>query len=248
MAKDKPYFIFGAHAALAALANPLRTSRRLLAAGKAGEAAFDAAVALAKKRGVTLDPKNPGQIAQLLPPEAVHQGLALEVEPLEEVYIEDAARIEEGRKNLVIVLDQLTDPHNVGAIFRSGAAFGVNAIVTQDRRAPPESGALAKAASGALELVPWVRVVNLSRALDELYEMGYWRLGLDGAAEKTLAQADLGENIALVLGAEGKGARPLTLAHCDLTVKIPIAGSVDSLKVSNAAAIALYECAGLAKN
>lgn len=245
MAKEKPYFIHGQHAVLAALANPLRKARRLLAAGKPGEASFDAAVALAKKRAVPVEPKNPGQIAQLLSHEAVHQGFALEVEPLEEVFLEEAARIADGRGNTVLVLDQVTDPHNVGAIFRTAAAFGVNAIVTQDRRAPPESGALAKAASGALDLIPWVRVVNLSRALDQLFEMGYWRLGLDGAAEKTIAEADLGQNIALVLGAEGKGARRLTLEHCDLAVKIPIADRMESLNVSNAAAIALYE---LSKN
>jgi 23S rRNA (guanosine2251-2'-O)-methyltransferase len=241
MAKAPPFWLYGTHAVLAALANPLRKARRLLAAGHAGEGPFDQAMTLAKKRGVPVELKNSGLFVQFLPKEAVHQGLALEVEPLEDAFLEDAARIVEGRKNTVMVLDQLTDPHNVGAIFRSGFAFGVNAIVTQDRHAPPESGALAKAASGALDLVPWVRVVNLARALDELYEMGYWRLGLDGAAEKTLVQADLGENVALVLGAEGKGARRLTLEHCDLAVKIPIADKMESLNVSVAAAIALYE-------
>ncbi|HXV73637.1 MAG TPA: 23S rRNA (guanosine(2251)-2'-O)-methyltransferase RlmB, partial [Sphingomonadales bacterium] len=225
---------------LAALANPLRRARRLIAAGKPGEAVFDKASSLARKRNIPLEAKNPALLAKFLPADAPHQGLALEVEPLEEVYLEDAARIEEGGKNIVLVLDQLTDPHNVGAMFRSALAFGVKAIVTQDRHAPPESGALAKAASGALDRVPWVRAVNLSRTLDELYEMGYWRLGLDGAAEKVLAEADLGENVALVLGAEGTGARRLTLAHCDLTVKIPIAPAMESLNVSVAAAIALY--------
>jgi 23S rRNA (guanosine2251-2'-O)-methyltransferase len=140
----------------------------------------------------------------------------------------------------LLVLDQVTDPHNVGAILRSAAAFDALGIVTQDRHAPPESGTVARAASGALELVPWIRVVNLARALDEIGDAGFWRIGLTGDADETLADAMGVHRIALVLGAEGEGMRQNTQAHCDQLAKLPISGRVESLNVSNAAAISLY--------
>ena len=131
--------------------------------------------------------------------------------------------------------------HNVGAIFRSAAAFGARAIITTDDHAPRESGVLAKAASGALETLPWVRVTNLAAALDQLAGLGYWRVGLDGAGEKRLDQVDLGSDLVLVMGGEGRGLRQRTKQKCDLLARLDIAADVDSLNVSNAAAVALYE-------
>ena len=179
-------------------------------------------------------------LARLVPPDAPHQGVVAEVDPLEDVWLGDLLAQGKDDNRPLIVLDQVTDPHNVGAILRSAAAFDALGIVTQDRHAPPESGALARAASGALELVPWVRVVNLARALGEIEEAGFWRVGLTGEAEQTLGEAIGSARIALVLGAEGEGMRHNTMQHCDLLARLPISDRVESLNVSNAAAIALY--------
>jgi 23S rRNA (guanosine2251-2'-O)-methyltransferase len=144
---------------------------------------------------------------------------------------------------LVLVLDQVTDPHNVGAILRSAAAFGARAVVTTDRHAPPETGTLAKSASGALDLVPLVRVVNLVQALDHLAELGYWRIGLSDQATSNMDKLDMGPDIVLALGAEGPGLRRLTQEHCDILGRLPTSLAMPSLNVSNAAAVALYELA-----
>ena len=170
-----------------------------------------------------------------------HQGLVLDCEPLDELFLDDVLHGDPTRP--VVVLDQVTDPHNVGAILRAAAAFNAGAIVTPDRHAPPESGTLAKSASGALEVVPWVRVVNLARALDEIGEAGYWRIGLDGAGPQTLGDALPAGPVALVLGAEGDGMRLNVVQHCDSIARLPISAAMESLNVSNAAAIALYAVA-----
>ena len=178
-------------------------------------------------------------LGRLVPNDAPHQGVVIEVEPLEEIWLGDLLTDAPERATL-LVLDQVTDPHNVGAILRSAAAFGAIGIVTQDRHAPPEGGALAKAASGALERVPWVRVVNLARALEEIAEAGFWRIGLAGDAQSELKDALGPKRIALVLGAEGPGMRHNIREHTDALAKLPITDQVESLNVSNAAAVALY--------
>ena len=178
-------------------------------------------------------------LGRMVPQDAPHQGVVIEVEPLEELWLADVLA-EAPERAVLLVLDQVTDPHNVGAIIRTAAAFGAIGIVTQDRHAPPESGALAKAASGALERVPWVRVVNLARALEEIAEAGFWRIGLAGQATTELKDALGPPRVALVLGAEGPGMRSNTREHCDALAKLPISDAVESLNVSNAAAVALY--------
>jgi 23S rRNA (guanosine2251-2'-O)-methyltransferase len=185
-------------------------------------------------------------LGRMVPGDAPHQGIVAEVEALEEVWLGDA--LEQGRddRRPVMVLDQVTDPHNVGAILRSAAAFDALCIVTQDRHAPPESGALARAASGALEIMPWVRVVNLARALDEIAEANYWRIGLAGDADMVLSDAIGESRVALVMGAEGEGLRHNSMAHCDILAKLPISPRMESLNVSNAAAIALYAASNAA--
>ena len=172
----------------------------------------------------------------------MHQGAALEAWPLKSRDLEEIlANQRTGRRRVVLVLDQLSDPHNVGAILRTAAAFGVTAVVVQDRHAPPQSGALAKAASGALDIIPYVEVVNIARALDELAEHGFWRIALAGDGEQSLAEAVPAGDVALVLGSEGAGIRRLVREHCEAAAFIPISRTMESLNVSNAAAIALYE-------
>ena len=229
-AENRPRF-WGRHAVSAALANPDRDIVRIWLTREAA-ASYDipASIPVTYADGADL--------GRLVPRDAPHQGVVAEVERLDDLLLADLLdRAEDGRP--LVVLDQVTDPHNVGAILRSAAAFGALGLVTQDRHAPPESGALAKAASGALETVPWVRVVNLARALEEMAAAGFWRIGLTGEAELTLAEALGPPRVALVLGAEGEGMRQNTESHCDSLARLPIDG-IESLNVSNAAAIALY--------
>lgn len=231
-------WLYGGHAVLAALHNPQRRNRRLLLTAEQARLWTDRLPSLPQAEIV-----DRARIDQVLPGGSVHQGIALLAEPLAEPTLDAACEPIAGRRNIVVLLDQVTDPHNVGAILRSAAAFGARAVVTTERHAPETTGVLAKAASGALEIVPLVRVVNLARALGDLADHGYWRLGLDGGAERTLAEAAPDADIALVLGAEGSGLRRLTAERCDLLVRLPISTAVESLNVSNAAAVALYALA-----
>lgn len=237
--------LYGRHPVMAALANPARRATRLYADYKTLDLLQQDNTLPAD---IPLTPCNSADLAALVPPHAVTQGLILDVAPLPPRQLEEFKPRPQGR-SLIVVLDQVEDPQNVGAILRSCAVFGALCLVTQDRHAPPETGALAKAASGALDLVPWVRVTNIALALDQLADMGYWRIGLAGDGSRILDTSNLGlgDALVLVLGAEGRGLRPLTKKHCDLLVRIPMVETggpadklVESLNVSNAAAVALY--------
>src|SRR4051812_1346028 len=228
---NRPRF-WGKHAVTAALDNP---DRKVLRAW----ATRDAATLMNFPKNVAVTLADVADLARLVPSDAPHQGVVIEVEPLEDMGL-DGILQQAGEQSVLLVLDQVTDPHNVGAILRTAAAFGVAGIVPQDRHSPPESGVVAKAASGALERVPWARGVNLARALEEIGEAGFWRIGLTGDAEMDLAKALGPTRVALVLGAEGAGLRPNTREHCDALARLPISDAVESLNVSNAAAVALY--------
>jgi 23S rRNA (guanosine2251-2'-O)-methyltransferase len=183
------------------------------------------------------------ELARRLPRDAVHQGLLLEADPLPRQGIEEAVIDAPGNSRLVVVLDQVTDPHNLGAILRSAAAFSALAVLVQERNSPPLTGTVAKAASGALDRVPVVEVVNISRALELLKDSGFQVLGFDSEAAYEISQCDLKGDIALVMGAEGDGLRRLVRENCDRLVRLPTASALASLNVSNATAIALYEAA-----
>jgi len=228
---NRPRF-WGKHAVAAALDNPARKVLRAWATR-------DAAAFMQFPKDVAVTLADVTDLARLVPHDAPHQGVVIEVEPLEEIWLDDLVT-REGARKTILILDQVTDPHNVGAILRSAAAFGALGIVTQDRHSPPESGVVAKSASGALERVPWVRVVNLARALEEISEAEFWRIGLAGDADADLREALGPPKVALVLGAEGAGLRPNTREHCDALAKLPISDAIESLNVSNAAAVALY--------
>jgi 23S rRNA (guanosine2251-2'-O)-methyltransferase len=228
-------WLWGWHAVQAALANPAREGfKRLLVAPAKAREVQEAAARLNLRPELV----ETADIARLLPSGAVHQGVALLADPLEG---EPLAVLADRPHGVILMLDQLTDPHNVGAIFRSAAAFGARGIVLQDRHAPALTGALAKAAAGAIDAVPHARVVNLSRALETLTQAGWRAVGLDGAAALSLEQALDGAPVVLVLGSEGEGLRRLVAEHCDVVAKIPMPGGFESLNVSNAAAVALYE-------
>ena len=229
-------WLSGLHAVQAALANPRRKVHRAVLTHRAAEIIGDKLLGR-----VRVEPADMDAITKLLPPGAVHQGAALDCDPLPGRDLKDVLEAASSQRRIVLVLDQISDPHTVGAILRTAAAFGVTSLVVQDRHAPPQSGALAKAASGALETVPYVEVVNIARALDQLAEAGFWRIALAGDGDLSLSKAVHDGDVALVLGSEGEGIRRLVREHCEAAAFIPISSAMESLNVSNAAAIALYE-------
>jgi 23S rRNA (guanosine2251-2'-O)-methyltransferase len=222
--------IYGFHSVMAALTAPRRELIRLYATPAAAER-LGAEIAA---RGLETRIMSPEEISARSPRDAVHQGLLLEARPLAPI---DVAELP--ANGLVLVLDQITDPHNVGAILRTAAAFAVDALVTTERHSPEFAGALAKSASGGLEHVPICSVTNLARALAEMGDMGYWRIGLDSEAPAQLTDEAISRPLALVLGAEDKGLRRLTRERCDRMARLDLPGAIKSLNVSNACAIAL---------
>jgi 23S rRNA (guanosine2251-2'-O)-methyltransferase len=222
------------HAIEAALANPSRGKpRRIIATA-------DRAKQLNARFGkLDVEIVEPRDIDRALPPGAVHNGVAMKPDPLLPLSIEE---IGDPAAGVLVMLDQVTDPQNVGAIFRSAAAFGARGVILQDRNAPALAGALAKAAVGAIDKIPHASAVNLSRALETLSEMGWRIVGLAGEANQSLESALDGSPTVIVMGSEGEGLRRLVAEHCDVLAKIPMPGGFESINVSNAAAIALYEC------
>jgi 23S rRNA (guanosine2251-2'-O)-methyltransferase len=230
-AADGPVILYGWHTVVAALANPQRGILKLMLTENAARRLADENI----DTRVTPDIVRPALIDQRLGPDAVHQGLLAEAEPLPSPDIDSLPQ-----QGVVLVLDQITDPHNVGAIMRSAAAFAVKAIVTTARHSPEATGVLAKSASGALELVPVVTVQNLARALTEMNDNGFMTVGLDSKGSENLGEIVLRQPLALVLGAEGKGLRQLTRDTCSIVARLDMPGEIKSLNVSNAAVLALY--------
>ena len=238
-AANATVWLFGLHAVRDALQNPLRERLRLVLTRNAADRLGEAVPA----SGMEPEIADPRRFPVPLDPGSVHQGAALEVKPLDWGRIDDLARPGQGRAPLLVLLDRVTDPHNIGAILRSAEVFGARAVIAPSRHSAPETGALAKSASGALERQPYLRVGNLGDAMERLKDLGYVLVGLDGEAEATLAQIAgtiMDQPTAIVLGAEGPGLRERTKALCDRMVRIDPAGAFGSLNVSNAAAVSLF--------
>ncbi|MBF0250358.1 MAG: 23S rRNA (guanosine(2251)-2'-O)-methyltransferase RlmB [Alphaproteobacteria bacterium] len=249
--KTAGHWLYGVHACIAALANPERVVSRIVIASQSGAdleppavEAANGAEYLGGHPRPAIEFRDRRELDALLPREAVHQGICVEATPLPHPVLEDVIEAAEGLDSAcVVVLDQATDPRNIGAVMRSAAAFGALGVVVQDKHAPDITGALAKAASGAVERLPYVKATNLARSLDQLKSAGFWCVGFDGHGDTYMTPDTLKGRNALVLGAEGAGLRRLTRETCDLLVKIPITDAVESLNLSNAAAIALFQFA-----
>lgn len=234
-------WLYGKHAVIAALQNPARKHHQLLVTRNAGQELEEEERIAGYNRKTKFFVTDSKFIDNTLPPGAVHQGIALETSPLPDTGLEDFIAKQQGKaRSCLVVLDQVTDPHNVGAILRSATAFGADAVITPRNNAAQENGTLAKAACGGLEYTPLIKVTNLVAALSSLKEAGYWCIGMDSDTDLLLDDHCHFPKTVLVLGAEGKGLRRLTREHCDLMVKLPTTGKIRSLNVSNAAAIALY--------
>ncbi len=243
VAANETVWLFGLHAVRDALENPAREKLRLVVTRNALERLGD----VVAQSGLEPEISDPRKFAAPLDPQSVHQGAALEVKPLNWGSLEDIALGDGTMPPRLVLLDRVTDPHNVGAILRSAEVFGARAVIAVQRHAAPETGALAKTASGALERQPYLRVRNLADTMTALKDMGYLLLGLDGEADQTIEAALEGRRdraVALVLGAEGPGLREKTRETCDALVRIDAVGAFGSLNVSNAAAVALYAAKG----
>jgi len=229
-------WLYGLHAVKAALANPTRKVKRAVLTARAAEEIGPKLLGRVRQELADGD-----AVSRLLPAGAVHQGVALQCDPLPKRDLDDVLDAPSKRRRIVVVLDQISDPQNTGAILRTAAAFGATAVIVQDRHSPPESGTLAKAASGALDVVPYVHVVNIARTLEDLGKREFWRIALAGDGDSVLKDALPAGDVALVLGSEGSGIRRLVRERCDAAAFVPIDHNMESLNVSNAAAVALYE-------
>ncbi len=228
------HWVYGWHAVNAALANPERTVTRIIASPTSAEK-----LKLPDRRLPTPHIMEPRELDRILGQESVHQGIAVMVHALEPYNIEDILNIKDP-KGPVLILDQVSDPHNVGAIMRSAAAYDAIAVVFPKDHSAPETATMAKAACGALDIVRRVQVTNLATAMRELKDAGWWIVGLEGESTKLFSDIKFGTKIVIVLGAEGKGMRRLTADLCDERARLPMGSGMESLNVSNAAAIALY--------
>lgn len=244
---DGALWLYGQHAVIEALKNPARRKDRLVASPESQHRPGLAAALDAAKPALALETLTRHEIDALLPEGAVHQGLALRCSPLAQpslgAFVASLAKPTE-RARLVVALDQVTDPHNVGAVMRSAAAFGADGLITLRHNAPSESGVLAKAASGALEHLPYLQLANLTNAMKDLQKIDFWSIGLAADGDQDLAALPACRRALLVLGSEGQGLRRLTRERCDFLARLPTSGPLPQLNVSNAAAIALYELIG----
>lgn len=250
MAKNKNFsaaptkgslLLYGHHPVFAAIANPSRRIFKIFAVTE-NVNELKKHLSFCKRDNLPIQIVDRKDIDKMLPREAVHQGYAAQCQELEDYSIEDICALADEKNNChILILDQVTDPQNIGAIIRSCVAFDTLALIMQDKNSPQETGTMAKASAGMIEHLPICRVTNLSRALNQLKEAGFWILGMDGYAQTTIDQINKSGKTAIVMGSEGKGMRRLVEESCDATVKLPISPAVESLNVSTAAAIALYE-------
>lgn len=233
--------LYGRHPVTAAIANDKRQINKILCTAENADEIRKLCTRYNRNNGIIsiVDRK---EIDRILPREAVHQGLAAYVKELEDYTLEDICILSDQQPDChVLILDQVTDPQNIGAIIRSCVAFNTLALIMQDKNSPAETGAMAKASAGMVEHLPICRVTNLSRAIEQLKTAGFWTVGMDGYAETTIDRLKKGGKTAIIMGSEGKGMRRLVEEACDITVRLPISEKVESLNVSTAAAIALYE-------
>ena len=233
--------LYGRHPVTAAILNPHRQIQTLFATKETAEELQNLCRQTKRPRELVkiIDKK---ELERLLSPEAVHQGFAAKVHPLPAYSLEEICDMAQSKTNChVLILDQVTDPQNIGAIIRSCVAFDTLALIVQDKNSPTESGAMAKASAGMIEHLPVCRATNLSRAIAQLKDAGFWTIGMDGYAKTTISELKKGGKNAIIMGSEGKGMRRLVEESCDITVRLPISEKVESLNVSTAAAIVLYE-------